>query len=380
MKKLLLFLLILLITPPILASCGDQPADPPVSDTVSDTNDAPDGGIAGPSFPEELSYDYDLSGYISLPEHHGLVLHVKLLTVSDGDVDAVIENELAAAGTSVEVRDRPADYGDTVTYDVTGTRRDTGGEIDRGTGRTAVIGSGAYLEGFADHLIGAAVGDVVEFEYVYPADHYDPSLAGITADFKVTVTDIRLVTPAELTDAFAASLGIEGVSDVTSYRDHIRAVMQDNADAENEQTLRDAVYEILDGGSTVLKWPEREWEYYKGICDKTADTYASISGITREAYILQTYGSAEAYGAYVEEYCEKYVKRDLIAFSISREYGVSVDRAEYERELRYGYEKYGASYGAESISEFEKMFSFDLTSGLLLASALNAVAAEAVVG
>ena len=59
---------------------------------------------------------------------------------------------------------------------------------------------------------------------------------------------------------------------------------------------------------------------------------------------------------------------------------MSVDRAEYERELRYGYEKYGASYGAESISEFEKMFSFDLTSGLLLASALNAVAAEAVVG
>ena len=222
-------------------------------------------------------------------------------------------------------------------------------------------------------------GDSVTFDYVYPGDYFSPDLAGVKAEFTVTVTGIKVVVPTQLSDDFVRSLEIEGVSDVAGSRENNRSVMQNNADAENEQILRDAVYDIIDGGSTVLKWPEKEWNYYSDLCLRDAANRAELNGIDRDSYIRQTYGSQEAYDSYVEDYCTRYVKKDLITYSLAREYGVTVDPAEYEREMLYGYERFAASYGASSLAEFEKMFSTDLTSGLLLAAALNAVAANAVV-
>ncbi len=387
MKRYLLLLLSILTALSLcLSACGNESGGTPsvtdtapVADTDKPADTTGDDEISGPTFPPELSYDYDLSEYITLPEHSALRLDVTLLTVRESDIDEVVENALASAGTSVEVTDRPAREGDTVTYDVSGTRKENGKEFDRGSNRTVVIGSEAFLAGFAEHLIGARPGDRLEFEYTYPDDYFTWDLAGVTANFTVTVKSIAVVTPAELNDGFVRSLGIEGVTDVAGYREHIRSVMQLNADAENEQILRDAVYDLLDKGSAVIKYPEKEWKYYSDICIKTADSYASGNNISREAYILQTYGSYDAFDAYVKGYCEDNVKRDLISYSLAREYGVTVDPAEYERELLFGYERFAASYGFKTLSDFERAFSADLSSGLLLAAGLNAVAENATV-
>lgn len=362
------------------ASCGEGRGDDKETDAASTESltSAADGGeISGPTFSPELDYNYDLSEYIRLPDHSALTLDVELLTVSEEDIDEVVEDTLSSQGSARQITDRGAAPGDSVTYNVRAVRKDTGEEVDNGSSRTLVIGSDAYLAGFGERLIGVRAGDTVEFEYTYPEDYYTKSVAGVTADFTVTVTVVAEVKPAELTDGFAASLGIEGVTDVSSWRSHIREVMQSNADAENEQKMRDAVYEILDSGAEVLKWPEKEWNHYKGICDKTVDSYSTVNGISREAYIMQTYGSYEAYDAYVEDYCASYVKKDMISYTLAREYGVTVDPAEYERELRFGFERFAAAYRVETLSDFEKMFSLDLSSGLLLAAGLNAVAANA---
>lgn len=384
MKRFLLAALIILTALALcLSSCesGEKPGkDGADSSSVPESsgNDGPEK-ISGPTFPPELSYDYDLTEYISLPEHSQLKLNVNILTVSDADVDEVIADALARAGSSEDITGRGAREGDTVTYDAVGVRPDTGEEIDRGTGRTILIGSGSYLAGFADHLVGHTVGETVKFRYTYPEDHYSAELAGTEAEFTVVIKGIKVITPAALDDEFVRSLGIDGVSDVAGYREHVRSVMQNNADAENEQKIRDAVYAVLDEGSTVLKRPEKEWNYYAGVCSKDADNRAGINGVSREAYIDQTYGSQEAYQKHVEDYCAEKIKKDLITYSLAREYGVTVDPAEYERELRYGYEHFASAYGVNDLAQFEEIFSADLSSGLLLASALNAAAKNAII-
>lgn len=69
----------------------------------------------------------------------------------------------------------------------------------------------------------------------------------------------------------------------------------------------------------------------------------------------------------------------MIMWNLAREYGVEVDPEEYRDEMNYGYENYAESYGAESMEEFEHLFKYDVSEGILLKTALDAVAESATV-
>ena len=348
-------------------------------DDPAATDDTSAGHVSGPSFSAELTYDYDLSEYITVPDHSAMTLECTLLEVGDRDVDIVINEQLVSSGTSKEITDRAAQAGDRVTYDSEGKRASDGVEFEKGTERVALIGGAAYLEGFTENFIGVRKGDVKEFGFTFPDDYYNASLAGEEVLYSVTITKVEEVTPAALDDAFAASLGLEGVTDVASYREYVRGVLEARAAAENAQTMRDAAYDVLLEGAEVKKFPEKEYAYYKKICDNTATTYARINNTTFDQYVTQQYGSTEAYDEYVKKYCENNLKKDMLMWSLAREYGVSVSEEEYQKELQYGFDNYAASYGFSEIEKFEDAFSEELTTGLLLKSALDAVVATATV-
>ena len=110
---------------------------------------------------EKPTYDYDLSEYITLPEHSALEVSCRLIAPTERDIEAVIEEETCRAGTSVEKIGDVAAAGDRVTYDSLGTRKSDGAVFEEGTARTAIIGGLSYLEGFTENFIGHTTGEVI---------------------------------------------------------------------------------------------------------------------------------------------------------------------------------------------------------------------------
>lgn len=373
MKTKITALLLALLMLFSLASCKEAEPDEPKKEENTDPDE-----FAGPLFMEELSYDYDLSEYITLPEHSALEISCTLVETTDEAVDTVIEEQLASDGESTETAD-PAQRGNMVIYDCVGRLIEGGDIIEQASGRTLIIGGSAYLDGFTENFIGLKKGDSHTFQYIYPMDFYVDSMAGAAVVYEVSVTSVKNIKPAEFTDDYVRSLEIEGINTTKDYREYIRKLHAERAAMENEQAIRDKIYAILVNGATVHGYPEQEYNYYYNICDKTNNTYATINGITVEAYINQNYGSMEAYEAYAKDYSESHVLEDMIMWSLAREYGVEVDREEYLAEMEYGYETQGANYNVENKAEFENVFGYDVSEGILLKNVLNAVAEDAVI-
>ncbi len=374
MKTKITALLLALLMLFSFASCKDKGEEGEPNKEETPAGDE----FEGPIFIEELTYDYDLSEYITLPDHSALEISCILVETTDEAVDTVIEEQLAADGESEESSD-PAQRGDMVSYDCVGKLLEGGQIIEQANARTLIIGGSAYLDGFTENFIGIRRGETRSFEYIYPMDYYVEQMAGVPVVYEVTATSVKKITPADFTDEYVQSLEIEGVETTAQYREYIRELHEARAAAENEQNLRDKVYAILTEGAVVHGYPEKEYNYYYGICDKTNQTYASVNGISVEAYINQNYGSQEAYEAYAKDYSESHVFEDMIMWSLAREYDVEVDREEYLAEMEYGYETQGTNYNVENKAEFEHIFGYDVSEGILLKNALNAVVEDAVI-
>lgn len=366
MKTKLTALILAILMLLSLASCGEK--------ENNETDDSQKLNIT-----EKPTYDYDLSEYITLPDHSAIEVSCRLIHPAESDIDALIEEEMYAAGTASDVTFRAAQEGDRITYDSVGTRKSDNVVFEQGSARTAIIGGLSYLPGFTENFIGSNAGDIVTFDYTYPVDYYEESLAGAEVTYKMTVTKVEDLTPVEFTDSYVQFLKIEGVTTTEQYRDYLFKQNEEVAELENEQTVRDAIYAAIAEGSTLVKMPEAEYDYYYEICEKTNRTYARTAGISVEDYVIQNYGSQEAYEEYAKSYSESHVIEDLIMWSLVREYGITVDEEEYREQLQYGYENYGPSYGAADIEQFEELVGQDLSEGMLLRDALDAVAETAIV-
>ena len=368
MKKVLSIFLISVMSL-ALASCGAK-------NTQSDTTSAADTEVASevfstPIYETGLEYDYDdLSEYITLPKHTGLTLDVELTAVTEEDVDNILRQALISAGTSTEVTDG-AEEGDTVAYTSTATRCDNGNLLESGASRTVTIGDSVYLDGFTENFIGVKTGDAITFTYTFPDDYSQDDLCGVSASYSCEITSVSFVTEPDFTDEWVLSQDIDGVTTTDDYREYLEIGLEETAKDNNAQTLRSAVQAVIEDGAEVLSYPQKEYDYYISLADKTASSYASVNGISVEAYIEQTYGSESAFEEYKEGYAEDNVKSDLIVWYIVRETGVSVDPTEYKEQMEYGYETYASSYGIDSKENFEKAFGASVTRGLLYASALD---------
>ena len=359
-----------------LCSCGGADAVP--ADTAADTAAQPAvdaDALQGPIIPDELKYDFDLSEYVTLPDHASPEIACTLLAVTDDDVDAAIESALNSAAEAQELADGAAGNGDRVTYDLTGVNA-AGETVDEAKGRVNVIGSKIYLAGFGEQLIGMRAGDEKTFDYTFADDYFNSALAGQTVTYTVKMSKVERLSVPELED-YVAGLDIEGVTDVDSYRAYVRGTLEEAAEADNAQTKRDAVYDYLLNGTDISSFPQVPREYYIADCYRQVTSGAAAAATSEEEYIKSQYGSRDAYDQYAGEYAANKMIDDMIVLSLSREYGIEIDRGEYEKQMRYGFDNYASAMGVTDIAKFEKLYSYDLAMTILKMEVLDTVAAGA---
>lgn len=216
-----------------------------------------------------------------------------------------------------------AKEGDTVNIDFVGKMNGEAFEGGSGTGYDLVLGSGSFIDGFEDQLIGAKKGEKLEVNVTFPESYpNNPDLAGKPAVFDVTVNKVS--TMPELTDQWvkehAEDMGSKA-SDVASFRVEQQALLQAQVDYQYNNTIQqDALQQIVDTSEITVS--------------DTMQKYAEDYVISQEVSTAKQYGSSLAdmlnmYGMSVDDFKEEissyatdYAKQRMVVAAIANEQGI----------------------------------------------------------
>ncbi len=192
----------------------------------------------------EVSVDYEMLPEIPDVDFKDIKLERLVAPVADDEIARALEN-LAAEARNFE--DRPegaaAEEGDQVVIDFVG--RVDGEAFEGGAAEDfpLVLGSGQFIPGFEEQLIGAKAGDTIEVKVTFPEDYGAEHLAGKEAVFETTVKAVREPKPAPVDDALAQQYGMENLDKL---RETVREKMQEEYAAASRQVLKRALMDALD--------------------------------------------------------------------------------------------------------------------------------------
>lgn len=259
----------------------------------------------GSKDPSEMRYlaDFKASDYVILGDYMGVEFELADPEVTDEYLEGYIAYSLMNDPEYTPVTDRSVKSGDKTIIDFEG--RIDGETFEGGTasGYELVIGSGGFIDGFEDGMIGMEIGETRDLELAFP-DPYSPNpdLSGVPVVFTVTVHSIEEPQIPELTDEYVAELGLEGCSTVEEYRQYLREGLQQQAQADYETARIDAAVAAVEENSVAQDPPSGMVDRISDTLTGNAEAYAQMYGVDMGTYVSAVYGGeAEKYQETIRE-------------------------------------------------------------------------------
>ncbi len=295
-------------------------------------------------------YDYDLSKYITLGEYIGIEYTYEVAPVTQELVDNYVNSALSQKGYGEEktITDRAVKNGDTVNIAFVGKKDGVAFEGGTSESYDLVIGSGAFIPGFEEGLVGAKTGEKRDLNLTFPENYDNEELKGQAVVFEVTVNSIKATVYPELTDDI-----IKEISDkqtVDEYLEYANAQVlvtnEQNAVAEMESEIWTKIMSNV----TVNDIPEKEVEAYKELILKDLENRSQQQyGVSYEE-VLKAYGQTlDDVDAEIVAQAEQAVKEYMTIVSIARDQDIDISDEEYEKQLV----TYAEQNGYKSAKEFQ---------------------------
>ncbi|MFC5542233.1 trigger factor [Ureibacillus sp. FSL K6-3587] len=177
-----------------------------------------------------------------LGEYKGLEVKKLSTEVTDEEVEEQIQNLLNRKAEFEIKEDEPIVEGDIAVIDFEGFIGDEAFEGGKGEDYSLEIGSGQFIPGFEDQLVGVKAGETKDVQVTFPEEYHAEELAGKDATFKVTVKEVKTKVLPELNDEFAKEADPE-VESVDELRNKIKERLAEQKKNEAESTLRDELVE-----------------------------------------------------------------------------------------------------------------------------------------
>lgn len=167
---------------------------------------------------------------VTLGDYKGLEVPKSETEVTDEDVDAEIKKEQEKNSRTVTVEDRGAENGDITTIDFEGFVDGVAFEGGKGTDYPLTLGSGSFIPGFEDQLVGAKAGDHVEVNVTFPEEYQAAELAGKAAVFQCDVKKVEAKELPELDDDFAQD--VSEFDTLAEYKEDIKKNLTEKKEKE----------------------------------------------------------------------------------------------------------------------------------------------------
>ncbi|MCI9504632.1 MAG: trigger factor [Clostridia bacterium] len=282
---------------------------------------------------------------VEIETYKGIKIKKAEYTVTDADVDKEIENVRTRVAETVEVTDRAAQNGDTVKIDFAGKADGKAFEGGTAEGYDLTLGSGQFIPGFEDGVVGMKLGETKDLNVTFPEDYQAEELKGKPAVFTVTVHKISGKKLPELNDEFAKKMGSESVE---KYRATVRERLERNAASRSLNETEDAILtEIAKGAKAEI--PEAMIERQEDSLMQRMEYNLMYQGISMDDYLKYVGSTRDQYKKNFETEARRNVLHQLIIEKIIKQENIKADEKEVEAKVA----EQAASVG-KSAEEYKK--------------------------
>lgn len=206
---------------------------------------APKADLSGWEIGKDVEYtlDFDILPTLSAIDLEKFTVTKKITDLDEKEVETALEN-IRKSRSTAEKQDENyiAANGDVAVIDFTGYVDDTAFEGSAAKKHHLILGSGAFIPGFEDQIIGHKIGDKFDVNVKFPADYHAENLADKDARFEVEIHEIRKHILPELNDDLAKAVGQETVD---ALRNHIRNILNEQYNDAAQRDMRNELLDIL---------------------------------------------------------------------------------------------------------------------------------------
>lgn len=268
---------------------------------------------------------------VKLGEYKGVAIDDFSAEVTEEEVNAEIDRERDNSARMVSVEDRPVQDGDMTELDFEGFVDGEAFEGGKGENYPLTIGSGAFIPGFEEQLIGAELNKEVEVNVTFPEDYNAEHLAGKDAVFKCTVKEIKVKELPELDDEFASE--VSEYDTLEEYRANVRKgleerkakqVKDEKEDAAIAAVVEHAEMEIPDA---MLATEQRQ------MLDQFAQRI-TMQGMQMEQYMQMTGNTREMMLEQLKPQAERKIKSRLCMEAVAKAENITASEEDYEEEMK----------------------------------------------
>ena len=269
---------------------------------------------------------------VKLGEYKNLEVSVDVSKeVSDADVDARIERERNNLAELVLKEDKAAN-GDTVVIDFVGTV--DGVEFDGGKGDnfSLELGSGQFIPGFEDQLVGHAAGETVEVNVTFPEDYQATDLAGKDAKFVTTIHEVKEKEVPELDDELAKDID-EDVETLDELKEKYRKELAESKEIAFDDAVESAALDLAVENAEIVELPEEmvHEEVHRSINEFLGNMQRQ--GISPDMYFQITGTTQEDLHKQHEADAEKRTKTNLVIEAVAKAEGFEASDEDIEAEI-----------------------------------------------
>ena len=260
-------------------------------------------------------------------------------TVTDEDVTAAIDKEREKNARTINVEDRAIENGDTAVIDFEGFVDGVAFDGGKGENHSLEIGSGSFIPGFEDQLIGKNAGDDVDVNVTFPEEYHAEDLAGKEATFKVKIHEIKAKEIPELDDEFVQD--VSEFDTVAEYKDSVKAKLEEQKQNEIKRAYQDeAIDKIVD--KSTMELPDAMIDTQ---CENMINQFAqqmAQQGLSMDQYLQ--FSGLNQLKEQVRPDAITRIKSSLVLEQIAKEENIEITDADVDAEI----EKMATMYNMEA--------------------------------
>ena len=311
---------------------------------------------------------------VELGQYFGVEVEKLSTEVTEEDLNAHIERDLRTKANLELVEDGVIEKGNTVVFDFEGFVDGEAFEGGKSENFTLEIGSGRFIPGFEDQMVGLKSGEEAAIKVTFPEDYHAEHLKGKDAEFKIKVHEIKKLVLPELTDEFVKELEIEGVTTVEEYKAHLSEHIKEEKEEASQNSFEfDVVDQVCKNAKVdipevlvnrrIESMIEQEEQRLQGY-NFTFEQFLGYQGITLDQYKEQARVVAEAD-----------VLREVVLNKV-----MEVEKLELtDEDIEKGYENLAKAYNQE-VETVKKQLPLDrVTYHFLLQKTVELLKEKAVV-
>ena len=269
---------------------------------------------------------------VELGEYKNLGIEKTVDEVTEDDVMADIERARERAARYTEITDRAAKLDDQVNLDYAGFVGEEQFEGGTAQGHDLVLGSGQFIPGFEDQLVGATVGQELDVKVTFPEQYHAENLAGKEAIFKCKINSIREKEMPELDDDFVKEAS-ETANTVEEFKAEIREKLEKQADQRAENVFEnDVLQKVVENAKIDI--PEAMIEEQVNNMIRDMEMRLMYQGMRLDDYLKYTGQTREDLSKMYHDEAERRVRTQLTLEEIRKTENIEAEEADIDEEMQ----------------------------------------------